>query len=70
MPAEDQRLHRQQQRLDTQDHRMHEADGVDGVEPKPAQSTEIGVLQRLVVAGVGALAIQLPPWGRSSSWPG
>ncbi len=53
MPAQDQDLQRQQQRLDAQDHRVHHTNRVDGVEAEPAQRTEILRLQRLVVAGIG-----------------
>ena len=53
MPAQDQGLDRQEQRLDAQDHGMHQADRVDGVEAEPVQGAEIRRLQCLVVAGIG-----------------
>lgn len=37
MPAQDQGLERQQQGLDAQDQRVHQTDGVDGVQRKAAQ---------------------------------
>src|SRR3569623_2055486 len=53
MPAQDQCLDRKQQRLNTQQHRMHDSDSVDGVQPDALQQASLLCGDEVMVAGVG-----------------
>src|SRR5688572_1697948 len=53
MTAQDQGLDRQEQRLDSQYHRVNQPSRVDGVESERAERAYVGILQRVVVAGIG-----------------
>ena len=53
MPAEHQRLDRQQQRLDPQQQGMHESRRIDGVQRKTLQRSGFRIGDDVMVAGVG-----------------
>ena len=53
MSGEDQSLHGKQQRLDPQDHGMHQPDRVHHMQEHPARGTYIRCLKRVVIVGVG-----------------
>ena len=52
MPAEHQRPDRQQQRLDPQQHGLHEADGVDDGQPKALLRTDLPRGDQFAVDGI------------------
>jgi len=56
----DQYLERQDQRLQPQDHCMHDADGIDGVQPHPPPDSDVGLRQQVVIVCI-AFAMQLLP---------
>src|SRR5258706_16183428 len=51
--AQNQRLDGKQQGLDAQQHRMHEADGVDGMQHKTLECAGLLRSNQVVVAGIG-----------------
>src|SRR6476661_5492235 len=53
VPAEHQRLEGKQQRLETQEYRVHEADGIDGVKNHTLRGAGVLVVNLLVAAGIG-----------------
>ena len=53
MPAEHQRLDRQQQRLNAQQQGVHKADGIDGVQGNPPNGAGLLLGDLLVIADSG-----------------
>jgi len=64
-PAAAHNLDRQKRRLDAQNHRVHKAGRIDGVEPEPLQATEIRRLLCLLVALVSLIRSWEPRLGVS-----
>ncbi len=67
MPTQHQR-HREQQRLESENRRMAEADRVYRMQHDGAEAADVRILQRVVVA-LQALAMQWLPGGIRSSPP-
>ena len=53
MPAEHESLDRKHQRLDAQDHGMHEPDGIDRMENETPRGADVLRGDHIVVAGIG-----------------
>jgi hypothetical protein len=53
VPAQNQRLDGKQQGLDAQQHRVHEADGVDGMQQETLECAGVLGSDAIVVAGIG-----------------